>query len=198
MIRKIFKTTDGSWIDNDWWYWMQMWNWTPISISLLLSPWEISPQIVMTMFSNPLSWVQSIPYQTQSRRMAQQHIPNVPSLPIPNTPSSSVPNTPSSPLPIVLSVNSLSNLFHIPLRVKVAPPPPSSNIITSPWLLIDILWKLSNIPTEITMVKSGCWLLTPTHKMSHCFSALIQPTHFRSTPSSLVFEINSENQHTDI
>jgi hypothetical protein len=65
-------------------------------------------------------------------------------------------------------------------------------------LLIDILWKLSNIPTEVTMAKSGCWLLTPTHKMTHCFSVLIQPPHFRSTPSSLVIEINSENQDTDI
>ena len=46
--------------------------------------------------------------------------------------------------------------------------------------------------------KPGCWLFKPTHKTSCYFSALIQPTHFRSTPSSLVFEINSGNQDTDI
>jgi hypothetical protein len=68
-----------------------------------------------------------------------------------------------------------------------------SNVIKSNGVLIDIAWKLSNIPTEITMAKSGCWLLTPTHKMPHCFSTLIQPTHFRSTPSSLVFKNNSGN-----
>ena len=53
-------------------------------------------------------------------------------------------------------------IFHVPLTVMVYAPP--SNIITSLtslWLLIDILWKLSNIPT---MAKSGCWLLTPNHK----------------------------------
>jgi hypothetical protein len=90
----------------------------------------------------------------------------------------------------------------MPLKVMVGPPPPPcSNIITSLtslWLLIDIQWKLSNIPTEVTMAKSGFWLLRPTHKMTHRFSVLIQPTKFRSTPSSLVFEINSENQDTDI
>ena len=48
------------------------------------------------------------------------------------------------------------------------------------------------------MAKSGCWLFKPTHKTSHYFSASIQPTYFRSTPSSLVIEINSRNQNTDI
>jgi hypothetical protein len=88
----------------------------------------------------------------------------------------------------------------MPLKVMVGASP-CSNIITSLtsiWSLIDILWKLSNIPTEITMAKSGCWLFKPTHKKSHYFSAPIQPTYFRSTPSSLVFEINSGNQNTDI
>jgi hypothetical protein len=99
------------------------------------------------------------------------------------------------------------DIFQMPLKVRVdappppPPPPPSSNITTSLttlWLLIDILWKISKIPTEVTMAKSGRQLLTPTHKMTHCFSVLIHPTHFRSTPSSLVFEINPENQDTDI
>jgi hypothetical protein len=95
------------------------------------------------------------------------------------------------------------DIFQIFLKVMVAPPPhpPSSNIttsLTSLWLLIDILWKLSNIPTEVTMAKSGCWLLRPAQKITHCFSVLIQPTSFKSTPSSLVFEINSENQDTNI
>src|ERR1700685_4580766 len=60
------------------------------------------------------------------------------------------------------------------------------------------LKKLLNIPTEITMAKSGCWLFKPTHKTSHYFSSPTQPTYFRSTPSSLVIEINSRNQDTDI
>jgi hypothetical protein len=49
---------------------------------------------------------------------------------------------------------------------------PLSNTITSPtflWLLIDVVGKLSNIPTDITMAKPGYWLLTPTHKILHCF-----------------------------
>jgi hypothetical protein len=44
----------------------------------------------------------------------------------------------------------------------------------------------------------GLLVAQTPHKMTHCFSVLIQPTNFRSTPSSLVFEINSENQNTDI
>ena len=41
------------------------------------------------------------------------------------------------------------------------------------------------------MAQSCCWLLTPTHKF-HCFPALIQPTHFRSTASSLVLKLIQE------
>src|ERR1700683_1320795 len=46
------------------------------------------------------------------------------------------------------------DIFQMPLKVMVGAPP-CSNIITSIWSLIDILEKLSNIPTEITMV-AGC------------------------------------------
>ena len=100
---------------------------------------------------------------------------------------------------LIISTKYSLDIFHVPLRVMVAPPP-SNRItsLTSLWLLIYILWKLSNIPTMITMAKSGCWSLTLTHKMSHCFYAQIQPTHFMSTPSSFVFENNSENQDADI
>ena len=93
----------------------------------------------------------------------------------------------------------LFHIFHMPLTVMVyAPPSNRITSLTSLWLLRDILWKLSNIPTEVTRGKSGCQLLTLNHKMFHSFSALIQPTHFRSTPSDLIFEINSWNSSTDI
>ena len=41
-------------------------------------------------------------------------------------------------------------------------------------------------------------LLTPNHKMFHSFSALIQPTHFKSTPSAPIFGINLGNPTNDI
>ena len=69
------------------------------------------------------------------------------------------------------------------------------NHLTSLLLLIDILWKLSNIPTRGYY---GQIRLLVAHKMFHSFSALIQPTHFRSTPSALIFENNSGNPNTDI
>jgi hypothetical protein len=61
-----------------------------------------------------------------------------------------------------------------------------------------MLCKSSSIPTKITMAKSGCCLLTPTYQTSHYYSVLIQPTHLWSTPTLLVFKINSRNQDTDI
>ena len=36
------------------------------------------------------------------------------------------------------------------------------------------------------------WLLTPSHKLFHCFPALIQPTPFRPTASSLVLKLIQE------
>ena len=49
------------------------------------------------------------------------------------------------------------------LKVMVDAPPPSKIIIslTSIWLLMHSL-EIINIPTEITMAKSGHWLLTLT------------------------------------
>jgi hypothetical protein len=42
------------------------------------------------------------------------------------------------------------------------------------------------------MAQSHYWLLTPTHKLSHWFPALRQPTNFRSTASSLVLKLIQE------
>jgi hypothetical protein len=79
----------------------------------------------------------------------------------------------------------IGDIFQMLLKVMVGAHPPSNTITSlTLWLLIDIVCKLSNITTEVTMT---------AHKMSHCLSAPIQPTHFKSTPSSLVFENNSEN-----
>ena len=91
----------------------------------------------------------------------------------------------TNPLLEVQIIPNILDIFHMPLMVMVYAPPPSNIItsLTSLWLLINILWKLSNIPTEVTTAKLGCWLL-PHHKMFHSFSALRQPTHFRSTPSA--------------
>ena len=48
------------------------------------------------------------------------------------------------------------------------------------------------------MPKSTCeWLgsleYETDEKCSHCFAAMVQPINFKSTPSVLVFEINSRN-----